>query len=84
MVDGKMAFPLSRSIASLLTLTQHQPTTNHQPPPTTQPPAMADVQTNLLSYILTKLHSDVARIESQIHQVHTGQYVSSYLFVFSR
>lgn len=30
MVDGKMAFPLSRSIASLLTLTQHQPpTTNH-------------------------------------------------------
>ena len=35
---------------------------------------MADVQTNLLSYIITKLHSDVARIESLIHQVHTGQY----------
>jgi hypothetical protein len=34
---------------------------------------MAEVQTNLLSYIITKLHSDVARIESLIHQVHTGQ-----------
>ena len=34
---------------------------------------MADVQTNLLSYIITKLHSDVARIESLIHQVHTGK-----------
>ncbi len=37
---------------------------------------MADVQTNLLSYIITKLHSDVARIESLIHQIHTGRYPS--------
>jgi len=58
-VDGKMPFPLSRSIPSFHLLSPSSI-------------SMADVQTNLLSYIITKLHSDVARIESMIHQVHTG------------
>ena len=55
----------------------HRHLDHHQPPA-----SMADVQTNLLSYILTKLHSDVARIESLIHQVHTGRYPLCRFFLF--
>lgn len=79
MVDGKMPFPLFRSIAIALA---HYPLSYLTF--LTLPLSclylclsfldltMADVQTNLLSYIITKLHSDVARIESLILQVHTG------------
>ena len=87
-VDGKMPFPLSRSIAiplPLLTLPlfiyiylfAYLLTILSLPYlDLVCLLTMADVQTNLLSYIITKLHSDVASIERLIRQVHTGQYSS--------
>jgi hypothetical protein len=74
-----MPFPLSRSIDLLSSLTLTDLDYLPTPPRLAALPAclpcleMADVQTNLLSFILTKLHADVARIESMIHQVHAGE-----------